>query len=188
MAEDTFTENPLSIEEAGLSKRARRRKEKNAQDAEDDGGEESVSHFIEDVFGHWFDDHPTMDQAHLADWTGAVLGVDMDRTELQHIFDHICVAGGVAEITPEALVAWWQEDVKTYLDDNEECQFRRAVRLRGVFASAKSSLLVLADPTESHDLSRTEAARFARMSADLDAWAATILTSQTDEAQCKKRT
>ena len=150
MAEDTFTENPLSIEEAGLSKRARRRKEKNAQDAEDDGGEESVSHFIEDVFGHWFDDHPTMDQAHLADWTGAVLGVDMDRTELQHIFDHICVAGGVAEITPEALVAWWQEDVKTYLDDNEECQFRRAVRLRGVFASAKSSLLVLADPTESH--------------------------------------
>ena len=79
MAEDTFTENPLSIEEAGLSKRARRRKEKNAQDAEDDGGEESVSHFIEDVFGHWFDDHPTMDQAHLADWTGAVLGVSRSR-------------------------------------------------------------------------------------------------------------
>ena len=51
-------------------------------------------------------------------------------------------------MTLDAVVKWWQDDAAS--SDNEECDFRRAVRLRGVFASAKASLLVLAEPTESH--------------------------------------
>jgi len=41
------------------------------------------------------------------------------------------------------------------------------------------------DPTESHDLSLVEAARFAAMSAALDAWSATIEVSQRTESQCE---
>ena len=42
-----------------------------------------------------------------------------------------------------------------------------------------------ADPTESHDLSAAQPRRFAAMAKALDAWAATIATSQVGEAQCK---
>jgi len=42
-----------------------------------------------------------------------------------------------------------------------------------------------ADPTESHDLSAEQPGRFAAMRKALDSWAATIVTSQVEEAQCK---
>lgn len=47
-----------------------------------------------------------------------------------------------------SVTKWWQQDDVT--EDTEECDFRRAIRLRGIFASCKTSLLALSDPTESH--------------------------------------
>lgn len=72
----------------------------------------------------------------------------MSPAELQVIFDHICTAGGSAGISMPAVTAWWEDD--DGILDNDECDFRRAIRLRGIFQSCKSSLLALADPTDSH--------------------------------------
>jgi hypothetical protein len=77
-----------------------------------------------------------------------VLGVDMSEDELQVIYDHILAAGSSSSVSMDSVTKWWEQDIGSL--DNEECDFRRAIRLRGIFASCKSSLLVLADPTESH--------------------------------------
>ena len=73
----------------------------------------------------------------------------MSPAELQVIFDHICAAGGTSGVSMAAVTDWWENDEGNN-PDNEECDFRRAIRLRGIFTSCKSSLLALADPTESH--------------------------------------
>lgn len=71
----------------------------------------------------------------------------MSEEELRAIYDNMLAAGGSTSISMDSVSKWW---VKDFGNDNDECDFRRAIRLRGIFASAKASLLVLADPTESH--------------------------------------
>ena len=71
-------ENPMNVddsgatrlgdEDSGLSKTAKARKKKNAKDAEDDGGEESVAHFMADVFDGWLSQSQSMDAAKLSEW------------------------------------------------------------------------------------------------------------------------
>ena len=86
-----------------------------------------------------------------------VLGIDLASGELQDIFEHVAGCDPAAAdhdpppvgITMAALKNWWMEDAGGSLND-QECDFRRALRLRGVFTAARASLLVLADPTESH--------------------------------------
>ena len=72
----------------------------------------------------------------------------MSESELRVIFDHILAAGESSGISMNSITKWWEQDTANL--DNEECDFRRAIRLRGIFASAKDSLLKLSDPTESH--------------------------------------
>ncbi len=64
------------------------------------------------------------------------------------IYDHMLDAGSSSGISMKSVTKWWEQDTGNL--DNEECDFRRAIRLRGIFAAAKASLLVLSDPTESH--------------------------------------
>jgi ribosomal protein L12E/L44/L45/RPP1/RPP2 len=81
-----------------------------------------------------------------------VLGVEMADDEMKLIYQHIIEADQSSSrakgVTMNALKAWWISDTGVAHDD--ECDFRRALRLRGVFTACKSSLLNLADPTASH--------------------------------------
>ena len=71
-------ENPMNVddsgatrlgdEDSGLSQSAKARKKKNAKDAEDDGGEESVAHFMADVFDGWLSQSQSMDATKLSEW------------------------------------------------------------------------------------------------------------------------
>ena len=76
----------------------------------------------------------------------------MADDEMKLIYQHIIEADQSSSrakgVTMNALKAWWISDTGVAHDD--ECDFRRALRLRGVFTACKSSLLNLADPTASH--------------------------------------
>ena len=71
-------ENPMNVddsgatrlgdEDSGLSQSAKARKKKNAKDAEDDGGEETVTHFRADVFDGWLSESQSMDATKLSEW------------------------------------------------------------------------------------------------------------------------